>query len=192
MDVKKYVWWLFGITIALIVMVIYVYTTVSDCCGSGPGKGPIIVIQPTGSSAPLTASWTVGGAAAVFGATGQLREDAFGDIEQFTAKSNLCTGNICQLQSMSLTIRKQNPTETHTVKIERTTSGQLAWSVDDMPLTACDFASSAAPPDCASGSSGLPPEFNGTIMSALITPAPGGGYGSPMTAIDYATMQAKK
>jgi hypothetical protein len=194
MDFKKWHFWLLCcITIVLVVVVVYVYVRVSDCCEDGPpGPGPIIVIQPTGGGGTPTASWSVSGAPAIFGTSGQLREDAFGNVEQFTASSGSCAMGTCQLQKLELTIKQKSSGEMHTVTIEKTTSNQMAWSVDSYPLVACDFANASTPPDCAAGSSGLPLEFDGTIQSVTATLAYSGGPPTTLGMITSATMRAKK
>ena len=78
----------------------------------------------------------------------------------------------------------------HSLVMERTTAGAIAWAIDGNPLVACDFSSAAAPPNCTG--SGIPPEFNGTIISlttepSTSTPAPG-----VVTTVVSVKIQAKQ
>jgi len=188
-----------GVTILLLILMFALYKKVSDCCagsgggsGGGPGPGPIIVIQPTGSGPNPAASWTLRGTAvSSWGNSAQLLEDAFGNIDQFTANVSAgtpgCASTVCPLQKLELVI-DSGTYGVHTIVIERSPSNTFAWSIDTMPLTACDF-SAGAPPNCAM--TGIPPEFNGTLQSVSATPAYTGGTPPNPVSIIYATMGAK-
>ena len=140
--------------------------TLTDCCeDGGPGRGPIIVLEPTtGGSGSLTTAWKLDGVAVTtWGNPGQLREDVFGTVELFGvtgASGGEKTAKWFKLQLTDAT------GYSHTLLIERTPTGQFAWTLDTLALVACDFASGNGVPDCKSGTSGLPPAFNGTITGA--------------------------
>ena len=194
MEVKSWqIWSLFGITILIIVIVIYVNNKVDDCCEEpGPGEGPIIVVQPTDDGAGHTvASWTLKGVSIPsWGTSGYLREELFGEVETFTFKAVGCLGYpTCQLQRLEIIIVSASTGQPHTLVVEKTSSNTLAWSMDTYALTGCDFGS-APPPNCTN--TGVPSEFNGTITSITATEATTSGPPNTYTTVELASIQASR
>lgn len=141
---------------------------VDDCCGSGPGRGPIIILKPTSGGGTYSTSLQVSGATVTtWGNSGQLREDAFGVVDLFVASDVTASSTEFEITKTTMVIDNAS-TGLHTIVVERTPTGELSWTIDGDPFIACDFGS-GSPPNCAG--TGIPPEFNGTITSWTTEPA---------------------
>lgn len=165
---------LWAVTIVIVVFVVWVYTVVEDCCDSDPGRGPIIIAEPTDTGGVFTTSWKLGAssssAAAItsWGPNDQLREDLFGMVEMFVAADEATPTTEFEVTKTTLVVTNASSGQ-HTIVIERSSSGQVSWTIDGNPLVACDFSTAGSPPNCTS--SGVPAGFNGTINSLTTEPA---------------------